>query len=99
MGKETFMGETMVGYDRKVNMVRGKVCIKIEGRDKFLVPKCNTFLKHANRWKYKVARPNYRSMESHEKNDCLFYNRGRDFVVNKVVMGDVVGILRKRKFL
>jgi hypothetical protein len=35
---------------------------------------------------------------AHVKGDCLFYSKGRNYIVNIVVMGDLVGKM-KRKFL
>ncbi len=49
--------EAMVWCDRKLIMVRCKMCSEIEGREKNLVPKFDSVQKHAGRQKCKVARP------------------------------------------
>jgi hypothetical protein len=72
-------------------MVRCKVCSNIEGIDKLLVPKLDSFIKHSNLGKCNVARPGMvigayylKPNNAHVKNEKTYASIWCDMIINLV---------------
>jgi len=75
-------------------MVKCRVCFKVEGRDKLLVPKLDSLIKHSRMRKCIIAKPKVVMGQyficptnSHVKNEKLFVARGLDTVVVQLENG------------
>jgi hypothetical protein len=82
------------GKDGKMHMVKCRVCSKVEGRDKLLVPKLDFFIKHSRMWKCTIVKPRVAigqcyicPTNSHVKNEKLFVAKGLDTVVVQLENG------------
>ncbi len=73
-----------------MKMVRCKVCSKIEGIDKLLVPKFDSFIKHSSLGKCSVARPRmvigayYVTLNAHVKNKKIYASIWCGMIINLV---------------
>jgi hypothetical protein len=87
--KVTSWLQFVVGVNSKVHKVKWKVCSKIEGDNKILVPKLSSLWKHVG-WRKTiittigviVTREYYfLKMNQHVINKCLYVSKGKSFVV------------------
>jgi hypothetical protein len=83
-----------VGLDGSITQVRCKVCSDVEGREKLLVPKIDSLYKHAGRRRAladmgKVRRGEYYYLgtNQHVKNERVFFAKGGQTVITKVLAG------------
>ncbi len=90
--------------DGKLMMVKCKICTNIEGREKLIVPKLNSLIKHYGLKKCIKARPRIIigklyicPTNVHVQNEKLYASKGWDNVVIQVANGDKVE--RKKKYL
>jgi hypothetical protein len=79
--------KSIMGVDGKVTQVKCKVCIVIEGRNKFLVPKLDSLWKHVNQRKSTIASASvvvgdfyFLKTNQHVLNEKLYVQKGKDFV-------------------
>jgi hypothetical protein len=79
--------EPICGEDGKMCMVKCRICSKVKGKDKLLVPKLNSLIKHSGMQKCTIARLGVVIRQycicptnSHVKNEKLFATRGLDTV-------------------
>lgn len=86
--------EAVVGESGLITQVRCKICSDVEGREKLLVPKLDSLYKHAGRRKAlvdigKVRRGEYYYLGSnqHVKNERVFFAKGGETVITKVLAG------------
>ncbi len=80
--------ELVCGEDGKMHMVKCRVCFKVQRRDKLLVPKLDSLIKHSRMRKCTIAKLGVARGQyficptnSHVKNDKLFTTRGLDTIV------------------
>ncbi len=80
--------EPICGPNRKMKMIKCKICFNIEGKEKLIVPKLNSLIKHFGLKKCSKAKPWIILGQSflcpfnvHVKNDKLHASRGSDIVV------------------
>ena len=83
------MGESDV-----ITQVMCKICTDVEGREKLLVPKLDSLYKHAGRRRAlvdigKVRRGEYYYLRTnkHVKNERVFFAKGGQTVITKVLAG------------
>jgi len=81
-----------------MKMVRCKICPDIEGKEKLLVPKLDSLIKHSRVRKCNKARLGVILGQSffcpsnvHVKNEKLHASRGRDTIVVQIANGNKVG--------
>jgi len=80
--------ELVCAKDGNMQMVRCKVCSTIEGREKFLVPKLDSLVKHFGLKKYTFAKLGFAvgqfyscPTNTHIKNEKLVASKGRDIIL------------------
>lgn len=86
--------EPVMGVDGHIMQVLCKVCTDIEGREKLLVPKIDSLMKHAMRRRAttdigKVKRSEYFYLgnNQHVKNERIFFVKGGETILTKVMAG------------
>jgi hypothetical protein len=96
--------KVICGKDGKMMMVKCKICTNIKGREKLLVPKLNSLIKHSSLRKCIKVRPRIIigklyicPINVHVQNKKLYASKGWDNVVIEVANGDKVE--RKKKYL
>jgi hypothetical protein len=96
--------EGVVGADGRITQVSCMICSDIEGREKLLVSKIDSLYKHASRRRAlvdmgKVWRGEhyYLGSNQHVKNEWIYFTKGGQTIVQRVMQG--VTKERKRKVL
>jgi hypothetical protein len=86
--------EVVVGVDRHITQVRCKICTDVEGREKLLVPKIDSLMKHAGRRRAavdmgKVKRGEYFYLGNNQyvKNERVYFAKGGPIVIMKLMAG------------
>jgi hypothetical protein len=86
--------EPVVGVDGRITQVRCKICTDVEGREKLLVPKIDSLMKHAGRrratadmGKIKRGEYFYLGNNQHVKNERVYFAKGGETIVTKVLAG------------
>jgi hypothetical protein len=84
----------VVGVDGCITQIRCKICTDVEGREKLLVPKIDSLMKHAGRRRVavdmgKVKRGEYfyLSNNQHVKNERVYFAKGGPTVITKLLAG------------
>jgi hypothetical protein len=92
--------EPVVGINGRITQVRCKICTDVEGREKLLVPKIDSLMKHARRrratadmGKIKRGEYFYLGNNQHVKNERVYFAKGGETIVTKVL----AGVTRERR--
>ncbi len=87
--------KAVCGKDGKMMRVECNICINIEGREKHLIPKLNSLIKHSSLNNFIKAKPKIIIGElyicptnAHVQNEKLYASKGWDSVVIQVTNGD-----------